>query len=270
MKQARPELKQVFARNCLSRRTRARRRDKGDGHSGLAQVAQARHAPGLYGAHRVERGPMDDIILYDYFRSSACYRVRIALNLKGVPYTAVPTSLLVGEQRSAEFLSINPQGFVPALQVGDALVTQSFAIIDWIDHQFAGPALVPQDGAARARALAIAMAIGCDIHPLNNLRVLKYLTIDLGLREEVRDRWYRHWIEEGFTALEAMAQPHAGPFLAGAAPGLEDIFLVPQMANARRYDVDLAPFPALLACDEAARQHPAFAAAAPEMVKPVE
>lgn len=212
---------------------------------------------------------MTDPILHDYFRSSASYRVRIALNLKGVDYRAVPTSLLVGDQRSDAYLAMNPQGMVPTLEVDGLVLTQSFAIIDWLDRAYPDPPLIPDEPVARAAALSMTMAVACDIHPLNNLRVLKYLTVDLGLREDIRDRWYRHWIAEGFAALEAMAAG-SGPFLGGDAPNIADIFLVPQMANARRFDVLLAPYPTLVACETNAVALEAFAAAAPDRVKPQE
>lgn len=212
---------------------------------------------------------MTDPILHDYFRSSASYRVRIALNLKGVDYRAVPTSLLVGDQRSEAYLALNPQGFVPALEVDSLVLTQSFAIIDWLDRTYADPPLIPEEPVARAATLAMTMLIGCDIHPLNNLRVLKYLTHDLGLREEIRDRWYRHWVAEGFDALEAMAAG-SGPFLGGDAPNIADVFLVPQMANARRFAVPLDGYPTLVACDANACALEPFAAAAPERVKPAD
>ncbi|QJQ33339.1 maleylacetoacetate isomerase [Sphingomonas lacunae] len=210
---------------------------------------------------------MTDPVLHDYFRSSASYRVRIALNLKGVNYHSVPTSLLAGDQRSDAYLALNPQGLVPALEVDGLVFTQSFAIIDWLDRTYPEPRLIPEDPVERAGALAMTMAIACDIHPLNNLRVLKYLTHDLGLRDEVRDRWYIHWVVEGLTALEAMAQG-AGPFLGGDTPNIADIFLVPQLANARRYDISLASFPTLATCEANALGLEAFAAAAPERVKP--
>ncbi|MEQ1509217.1 MAG: maleylacetoacetate isomerase [Sphingopyxis sp.] len=208
-------------------------------------------------------------ILHDYFRSSASYRVRIALNLKGIDYRAVPTSLLTGDQRSDAYLALNPQGFVPSLEVDGMVLTQSYAIIDWIDHTYAEPKLIPDEPVARAAALAMAMLVACDIHPLNNLRVLKYLTVDLGLRDDIRDRWYRHWVAEGFAALEAMAAG-SGPFLGGDAPNIADIFLVPQMANARRFDVPLGDYPTLVACDANAVALEAFAAAAPDRVKPAD
>ena len=210
---------------------------------------------------------MTDPVLHDYFRSSASYRVRIALNLKGVNYHSVPTSLLAGDQRSDAYLALNPQGLVPALEVDGLVFTQSFAIIDWLDRTYPEPRLIPEDPVERAGALAMTMAIACDIHPLNNLRVLKYLTHDLGLRDEVRDRWYIHWVVEGLTALEAMAQD-AGPSLGGDTPNIADIFLVPQLANARRYDISLASFPTLATCEANALGLEAFAAAAPERVKP--
>lgn len=212
---------------------------------------------------------MSDPVLHDYFRSSASYRVRIALNLKGIDYRAVPTSLLAGEQRSEAYLALNPQGFVPALEVDGLVLTQSFAIIDWIDRTWPEPRLIPEDPVRRAGALAMAMVVACDIHPLNNLRVLKYLSVDLGLRDDIRDRWYRHWVSEGFDALEAMAAG-SGPYLGGEQPHIADIFLVPQMANARRFEVPLEPYPTLVACDAAARELEAFAAAAPDRVKPMD
>ena len=209
----------------------------------------------------------DPVLLHDYFRSSASYRVRIALNLKGVDYTAVPTSLLAGDQRSEAYLALNPQGLVPALEVDGLVFTQSFAIIDWLDRSYPEPRLIPDEPVERAGALAMTMAIACDIHPLNNLRVLKYLTHDLGLRDDIRDRWYIHWLVEGLTALEAMAQG-AGPFLGGDAPNIADIFLVPQLANARRYDLAISDYPTLAACEANAQALEAFAAAAPDRVKP--
>jgi maleylacetoacetate isomerase len=215
---------------------------------------------------------MSDILMYDYFRSSASYRVRIALNLKGVPYAAIPTSLLAGEQRSEDYLALNPQGFVPALAVGDQVLTQSLAIIDWLDREYAGQGaqLIPEEPMARARALALALSIACDIHPLNNLRVLKYLQTQLGLREDIRNNWYRHWVREGLIALEAAVTGQAGPYLGGDAPNIADVCLVPQLYNARRFEVDLTDFPTLVAADAAATALDPFAAAAPERVKPAD
>lgn len=202
--------------------------------------------------------------LYDYFRSSACYRVRIALNLKGIAYEAVPTNLAEGAQKDPGYVAKNPQGFVPMLEVGELRLTQSLAIIDYLDAAYPEPPLVPKDPAQRAQELAMALTIACDIHPLNNLRILRYLKDGLDVPEPQRDDWYRHWVEEGFGALEARARP--APYLSGAAPGLADICLVPQMANARRFKVDLSPYPQLVAADAAAAAHPAFAAAHPDIV----
>lgn len=206
------------------------------------------------------------LTLYDYFRSSAAYRVRIALNLKGCDHVRVPVSLIDDDHQGEAYRAINPQGLVPALDTGQGVVTQSLAIIDWLDATQDGPRLIPADPMLRARALAMVQLIGCDIHPLNNLRVLRYLDRQLGLDKPVRDAWYAHWIHEGFAALEAMAGDAA--FLGGAGPGIADIYLVPQVANARRFDVDLAAYPRLTAIDSRACALPAFAAAHPDRVRP--
>lgn len=204
--------------------------------------------------------------LYDYYRSSAAYRVRIGLNLKGVEYHSVDVSLLNGDQRSPEHLARNPQGFVPVLDVGEGVLTQSLAILDYLDAKHPEPRFVPADPLARSRTLAMALTVACDIHPLNNLRVLKYLGRELGVEEEARNDWYRHWVVQGFDALEAMAGD--GLFLGGDAPDMADICLVPQMYNARRFEVDLTPYPRLVAADAAAQEIEAFAAAHPDRVKP--
>jgi maleylacetoacetate isomerase len=205
------------------------------------------------------------MLLHDYFRSSAAYRVRIALNLKGVSYERHAIDLRAGEQRTVEHRARNPQGFVPALDIGGAVLSQSYAIIDWLDATYPEPRLIPREPIARARALAQAMTIACDIHPLNNLRVLQRLKA-MGVAEDARDDWYRHWIAEGFDALEATAG--AGPFLGGDAPGIADVFLVPQMFNARRLATPLDAYPRLVAIDDAAAALPAFAAAHPDRVAP--
>lgn len=204
--------------------------------------------------------------LYDYYRSSAAYRVRIGLNLKGVAYDSVDVSLLGGGQRSPEHLARNPQGFVPVLDVGEGVLTQSLAILDYLDAKHPEPRFVPADPLARSRTLAMALTVACDIHPLNNLRVLKYLGRELGIEEDARNHWYRHWVIEGLGALEAMAGE--GPFLGGDAPDMADICLVPQLFNARRFEVDLTPYPKLVAADAAAQEIGAFAAAHPDRVKP--
>jgi maleylacetoacetate isomerase len=203
-------------------------------------------------------------ILYDYPRSSACYRVRIALNLKGIAYETMRVNLLESEQKSEAYRARNPQGLVPMLEAGGLRLTQSLAIADWLDHQHCEPRLVPEDAADRAHVLALALAVACDLHPLNNLRVLKYLAGPLELDQQARDGWYRHWIREGFAALEALAAPRAGRFLFGDAPTLADICLVPQMYNARRFEVPVDDFPLLIAADAAANRLGAFADAHPD------
>ncbi|MFL6862551.1 MAG: maleylacetoacetate isomerase [Allosphingosinicella sp.] len=205
-------------------------------------------------------------VLYDYFRSSAAYRVRIALNLKGIAYERVPVNLLDGAQREADYRARNPQGLVPMLEVDGQRLTQSLAIIDYLDATRPEPPLVPPDPAARARVLALALAVACDIHPLNNLRVLRYLAGPLGVPQPARDDWYRHWVAEGLAALEALAAPGAGRFLHGDAPTLADICLVPQMFNARRFEVPLDGFPTLVRVDAEAGRIEAFAAAHPEAI----
>jgi maleylacetoacetate isomerase len=209
---------------------------------------------------------MNDIILYDYWRSSASYRVRIVLNLKGVPYKSVPTSLLDGEHKAPDYVARNPQGFVPMLSIDGHDLTQSLAIIDYLDANFHDPKMVSSEPAMRAKTLAQAMIIAADIHPINNLRVLKYLKKKMGQDQAAIDDWYRHWIVEGFTALEAMA-PEDGLF-GSDLPNLADVCLVPQMANARRFDTPLEAFPKLVRIDAVLRRMEAFAKAAPEAVKP--
>ncbi len=204
--------------------------------------------------------------LYDFFRSSACYRVRIALNVKGIAYTPVTVNLAQGEQRNPDYLAKNPQGFAPMLEIDGVKLTQSLAIIDYLDTTRPDPPLAPRDPAARARIQAMALVIACDIHPLNNLRVLKYLGSALDTPEPVRDDWYRHWVAEGFAGLEAMATD-ASPYLSGAQPGLADLCLVPQMFNARRFAVDLTPYPMLVRIDAACTALPAFRAAHPDVVE---
>jgi len=206
------------------------------------------------------------IRLYDYWRSSAAYRVRIALNLKHVPYERHDIALLKGVHRSPENLARNPQGFVPTLEVDGETITQSLAIIDYLDALWPDPKLVPHDPLTRARVLAQALVIAADIHPIDNLRILKRLESQFGADQAAKDEWYRHWILEGFTALEALAGP--GPFLGGDSPNLADVCLVPQMYNARRMAVPLDAFPKLVAADAAATGIAEIAAAHPDRVKP--
>lgn len=203
-------------------------------------------------------------ILYDYFRSSAAYRVRIALNLKGVDYDSHQIDLREGEQKSAEYRALNPQGFVPMLEIDGQQLTQSLAIINYLDLRYPNTPLIPASAVARAHVVALAMTIACDIHPLNNLRVLGYLKREFEQDQPAIDRWYRHWVTEGFSALEALAAPQAGDFLFGNAPTGADVCLVPQMYNARRFDTPLEAYPTLLRADQNANKIEAFAKAHPD------
>lgn len=204
--------------------------------------------------------------LFDYFRSSAAFRVRIALNLKGVAPERSFVPLRRGAQRADGYLALNPQGLVPALVTDDgAVLAQSLAIVEWLDERYPDPPLLPGSAEARARVRGLALAVACDIHPLNNLRVLGYLTGTLGVTEAQRDGWMRYWIDLGFEALERRlaAEPATGRYCHGDAPTLADVCLVPQMANARRFDIDVSPFPTLRRIDAALNEIPAFADAAP-------
>ena len=207
---------------------------------------------------------MTRAVLHDYYRSSAAYRVRIALNLKGVDYDSRPVNLAAGEQKATAYRALNPQGFVPMLEIDDHLLTQSLAIIAYLDQTRADPPLLPSDPTDQAHVRAMALTIACDIHPLNNLRVLKYLGGALQQEQDARDAWYRHWVIDGFEALEAMAAQRAGAFLFGNAPSMADVCLVPQMYNARRFNVPLDPYPTLLRADASANALPAFADAHPD------
>ncbi|MGL4312682.1 MAG: maleylacetoacetate isomerase [Sphingomonas sp.] len=203
--------------------------------------------------------------LHDYWRSSASYRVRLALALKGIAYEIVPVNLVAGEQRGAANLAINPQGLVPTLEIDGVALTQSLAIIDYLDRVYPDPPLLPADPIERARQQAMALIIAADIHPIDNPRVLNRLAEQFGADQAGRSAWYAHWITTGFDALESMAAP--APYLGGAAPGLADICLVPQIYNARRFDVPLDAYPRLVAADAAACAHPAFQAAHPDAIR---
>lgn len=203
--------------------------------------------------------------LYHYFRSSASYRVRIALELKGADYTLHDVSLIDGEQRLPDYLARNPQGFVPALSVDGKMMTQSLAIIEWLDARFPEPQLIPNDPDARAAVMAQVMIIASDIHPLNNLRILRRLET-LGLDPLARRAWVQDWIGSGFAVLEEMAGD--GPFLGGEAPGIADVFLTPQIYNARRFEMSMATYPKLAAIDERMHVLPAVLAAHPDRFAP--
>jgi maleylacetoacetate isomerase len=207
---------------------------------------------------------MDRPILYEAPRSSAAYRVRIALNLKGIDYESHPVNLIEGEQKSAEYRELNPQGLVPMLEIDGHRLTQSLSIIVYLDQLFPDQPLMPRDPLDGAHVRAMALTIACDIHPLNNLRVLKYLKGELGHSQDEIDRWYAHWISEGLTALETTAKAGAGKFLFGDEPTVADVCLIPQLFNARRFNVPLDNYPTLLRADANANALEAFAAAHPD------
>ncbi len=205
--------------------------------------------------------------LYGYFRSSAAYRVRIALNLKGIAYTSVPVHLTRGggEQHSERYKALNPTGLVPTLVDGDVVLGQSMAILEYLEETQSGPALLPADAKGRARVRAIAQTIACDIHPLNNLRILQYLKHELKVDEEARNDWYRHWVGQGLSAIETMlaTHPDTGQYCHGDQPGIADACLIPQLANARRFDCDLSAMPTIVRIDAACASLRAFQQAAP-------
>ena len=203
-------------------------------------------------------------VLHDYFRSSAAYRVRIALALKGIAHDSVSVDLRTGQQAGADYRSLNRQGLVPMLAIDGHRLTQSLAIIDYLDRTRPEPALLPADPAARAHVQAMALLIASDIHPIDNLRVLAYLRDRMGQDQAARDAWYAHWIVEGLTALEAKAGDAL--FLSGAQPGLADLCLVPQLYNARRFAVPLDVCPRLVAIDARLAVLPAFIAAHPDRI----
>ncbi|MBI3066525.1 MAG: maleylacetoacetate isomerase [Deltaproteobacteria bacterium] len=206
--------------------------------------------------------------LYTFFRSSASYRVRIALNLKGLKYEQAPIHLRRGggEQLSAAYKAINPQALVPALEDGGKILTQSLAIIEYLEERYPQPPLLPRDPADKAVVRSMALIIACEIHPIQNLRVLQYVKREYNQSDEQVNRWAQHWINLGLAALEQMivAQPRRGKFCSGDTPTLADICLVPQLGNARRYGCDLSPYPAIIKIEKNCMALPAFADAAPE------
>lgn len=211
----------------------------------------------------------DSLKLFGYWRSSAAYRVRIALNLKGLAYDTVPVNLIRdgGEQHAPEYAATNPQKLVPVLQHGGRAIRQSLAVIEYLDETWPSPPLLPATARARARARTLAQLIACDIHPLNNLRVLQYLEREWHAPQPEREEWVRHWIREGFAALETLLadDPSTGTFCEGDLPGIADCCLVPQVYNARRFNIDLGPFPTIVRIDAACLALPAFDAARPEL-----
>jgi maleylacetoacetate isomerase len=203
--------------------------------------------------------------LYSYFRSSAAFRVRIALNLKRITYDTVPIHLRRNDQSRSDYRNVNPQGLVPTIEGDGQVLIQSMAIIEYLDEVYPEPPLLPPQPADRARVRALADIVACDIHPINNLRVLRYLIHELGNDEAAIARWYNHWIAAGFEALEPLlAQDvQTGDFCHGGSPGLADIALVPQVVNAERYELDLAPYPTLVRIYENCMRLPPFIAAHP-------
>ena len=204
--------------------------------------------------------------LYTYYRSSAAYRVRIALHFKGLAYEAMPVDLRLGAQRRTEYLALNPQGLVPALEDDSALLAQSLAIIEYLEETHPDPPLLPGAPLERAQVRSLALAIACDLHPLNNLRVLNYLRSPLGHDEVAVNAWYRHWVEQVFQGLESVARRSSdGRHLLGESVTLADVCLVPQLFNARRFGCDLSPFPILTAIGAHLEGLDAFARAAPAL-----
>jgi maleylpyruvate isomerase len=209
------------------------------------------------------------LTLHSYFRSSASYRVRIALNLKGLPYTYAPVHLLKdgGQQHTADYQRVNPAQLVPTLVDDGHAIGQSLAIMEYLEETHPEPPLMPRDALGRARVRSLAQSVACEIHPLNNLRVLQYLDNDLKVNETTKATWYRHWISLGFTAIEAMLanSPSTGTYCHGNTPGLADCCLIPQISNSRRFDTPLDAFPTIQRIEQACLALDAFAKAAPQL-----
>ena len=214
------------------------------------------------------KGVVESLQLYSYWRSSAAYRVRIGLNLKGLHYDIIPVHLVRegGQQHSPQFREINPQQLIPVLQHGHRQLKQSLAILEYLDEIWPQPALLPSTARERQRVRALALLVACDIHPLNNLRVLLYFEQEWNVPQPERDEWVKHWIADGLAAAEAMLADHpsTGTYCEGNVPGLADCCLIPQIYNARRFGVDMAPYPTLQRVEAACLALPAFDAARPE------
>ena len=204
--------------------------------------------------------------LYTMFRSSAAFRVRIALNLKGIAYESIPKALVRNEHRREDFLSLNPQGLLPALAIDSTVLSQSLAIIEYLDATYPAPNLLPEDEIARAQVRSMSLAIACDVHPLNNLRVLNYLKEKLKVADDDVSAWYKHWVSEGFRGLEVMARKFSTHerHMFGDRVSLADVCLIPQMYNARRFHTDLSPYPTLVTIAAHLESLSAFAEARPE------
>ncbi len=201
--------------------------------------------------------------LFTYYRSSAAYRVRIALNFKGIQYDAVPINLLTGEHKEEKYQRISPQGLVPALRLDDRkIMTQSTAILEWLEESHPAPALLPDDSYQRGVVRSWANIVACDIHPIDNLRVLNYLVGELGANDEQKQAWYQHWIKLGFDVLES--QIKANPYCHGDQVSMADIYLIPQVYNALRFKFDMTSYPKILSVYERCNQLDAFIQAAPE------
>ncbi|MFC3053004.1 maleylacetoacetate isomerase [Kordiimonas pumila] len=203
--------------------------------------------------------------LYGYWRSGTSYRTRIALNLKGVAYETHPVDLRQGQHKQSAFLQLNPQGLVPALDTGTAILAQSPAIIEWLEEAYPEPALLPKNLQDRAYVRAMAAVVGCDVHPINNLRILQHIKTELGGDEAAISNWTAKWISAGFDTLETMIEKAGGKFAFGDAPTVADCYIMPQIYSAERFNVDLQPYPRLMAVASHALQHPAFTKAHPSV-----
>ena len=208
------------------------------------------------------------IVLYSYFRSSAAYRVRIALNIKAIDYQIRPIHLVKdgGQQSGPEYLKLNPQGLVPVLAIDEQIISQSSAIIEYLEETYPNPALLPESSIDRAYVRSLAQIIACDIHPLNNLRVLRYLQNNFAVNDDAKQAWYHHWIKKGFTSYEQRLRENEnkGLFCFGYTPGIADAFLIPQVYNAIRFNVDMQPYPLIKGIYDNCMPQTAFANAAPE------